>query len=176
MNRLSLQERARIIGLLVEGKSLRAVTRLVCCSINTVTKLVVDVGAAAAAYHDQRVRGLKSKRVQCDEIWSFVGAKKKNTTADQRRDGLGDACTWVALDADSKLCVSYLVGGRDAGWAWDFMQDVASRIKGRVQLTTDGHKPYLEAVEGAFGAEVDFATLQKIYGAVSEEDARRYSP
>jgi len=176
MNRLSLKERSRIIGLLVEGNSLRAVTRITGCSINTVTKLLVDVGAAAAAFHDQAVRGLKTRRVQCDEIWSFIGAKKKNTTADQRRDGMGDAWTWVALDADSKLCISYLVGGRGGGWAWEFMQDVASRIKGRVQLTTDGHKPYLEAVEGAFGMDVDFATLQKIYGSVSEEDARRYSP
>jgi len=176
MNRLSLQERARIIGLLVEGNSLRAITRIAGCSINTVTKLLVDVGTAAAEYHDLRMQNIKARRVQCDEIWSFVGAKKKNTTADQRRDGMGDAWTWVAMDADSKLCVSYLVGGRDSGWAWDFMQDVAGRIKGRVQLTTDGHKPYLEAVEGAFGSDVDFATLQKIYGAVSEEDARRYSP
>jgi IS1 family transposase len=176
MNRLSLQERARIIGLLVEGNFLRAITRITGCSINTVTKLLVDVGTACAAFHDERVRNVKARRLQCDEIWSFIGAKKKNTTAAQRRDGMGDAWTWVALDAESKLCVSYLVGGRDAGWAWDFMQDVASRLTGRVQLTTDGHKPYLEAVEGAFGSDVDFATLQKIYGAVSEEDARRYSP
>lgn len=176
VNRLSIETRAGIVGLLVEGASLRAVTRLTGCSINTVIKLLVDLGTVAAAYHDERVRGLRAKRIQCDEIWAFVGAKKKNTTAEQRREGFGDAWTWVALDADTKLCVSYLVGGRDGGWAWDFMQDVASRIKGRVQLTTDGHKPYLEAVEGAFGADVDFATLQKIYGAVSEEDARRYSP
>ncbi len=176
MNRLSLEQRARIISVLVEGNSLRAVTRLAPCSINTVTKLLVDVGTAAAQYHDEHVRAVKARRVQCDEIWSFVGAKKKNTTADQRRGGMGDAWAWVALDADSKLCVSYVVGGRDATWAWGFMQGVAGRIKGRVQLTTDGHKPYLAAVEGAFGADVDFATLQKIYGAVGEEDARRYSP
>lgn len=176
MNRLSTEERARIIRLLVEGNSLRAVTRIAGCSINTVTRLLVGVGTAAAAFHDERVRGLKAKRVQRDEIWAFVGAKKKNTTAEQHREGFGDAWTWVALDADSKLCVSCLVGGRDGGWAWDFMQDVASRIKGRVQLTTDGHKPYLGAVEGAFGVDVGFATLQKIYGGVSEEEARRYSP
>ncbi len=176
MNRLSLEDRARIVGLLVEGMSLRAVSRQTGCSINTVTKLLVDVGTAAAVYHDAHVRSVKARRVQCDEIWSFVGAKGKNTTAEQRRDGMGDAWTWVALDADSKLCVSYLVGGRDSGWAFDFMQDVASRIRGRVQLTTDGHKPYLEAVEGAFGMVVDFATLHKIYGATSEEDQRRYNP
>src|SRR6185437_6577860 len=176
MNRLSTAERARAIHCLCEGNSIRSTCRLTGFAKNTVVKLLVELGAACSRYHDEHVRGLKSKRVQCDEIWSFVGAKKKNTTAEQRRDGMGDAWTWVALDADAKLCVSYLVGGRDAGWAWDFMQDVAERIKGRVQLTTDGHKPYLEAVEGAFGADVDFATLQKIYGAVSEEDARRYSP
>lgn len=176
MNRLSTTERARIIQCLCEGNSIRSTVRITGFAKNTVVKLLVDLGTACWRYHDARVRGLKSRRVQCDEIWAFVGAKKKNTTADQRREGLGDAWTWVALDAESKLCISYVVGGRDGGWAWDFMQDVASRLTVRVQLTTDGHKPYLEAVEGAFGIDVDFATLQKIYGAVSEEEARRYSP
>lgn len=176
MNRLSTAERAGIIHCLCEGNSIRSTCRLTGFAKNTVVKLLTDLGAACVNFHDVHVRNVKARRVQADEIWSFIGAKKKNTTADQRRDGMGDAWTWVALDADSKLCISYLVGGRDGGWAFDFMQDVASRIKGRVQLTTDGHKPYLEAVEGAFGADVDFATLQKIYGAVGEEDARRYSP
>ncbi|MGH9476458.1 MAG: hypothetical protein ACRD1C_09000 [Terriglobales bacterium] len=139
-------------------------------------KLLADLGDACDRFHDANVREVKAKRVQCDEIWSLVGAKKKTTTPEQRRSGLGDAWTWTAIANDTKLCISYLVAGRDAAAAWDFMQDVASRVRGRVQLTTDGHKPYLEAVEGAFGTDVDFATLQKIYGFVSEEDARRYSP
>lgn len=176
MNRLPTETRARMIGLLVEGNGLRAVTRICAVSINTVTKLLVDVGTAAAAFHDSRVRGLRARRIQCDEIWSFIGAKQKNNTREQRGGGMGDVWTWVALDAHTKLCIAYLVGGRDGGWAWDFMQDVAARIRGRVQLTTDGHKPYLEAVEGAFGLDVDFATLHKIYGAVPEEYQRRYSP
>jgi IS1 family transposase len=134
------------------------------------------IGEACARYHNLRVRNVRARRIQCDEIWQFVGAKKKNATPEQRAEGWGDVWTWTAIDADTKLCISYLVGGRDAGWAFDFMQDVASRVRGRVQITTDGHKPYLDAVEGAFGLDVDFATLQKIYGAASEEETRRYSP
>jgi len=122
------------------------------------------------------VRNIRARRIQCDEIWQFVGAKKKNATPEQKQAGWGDVWTWTALDADTKLCISYLVGGRDGGWAFDFMNDVASRVRGRVQLTTDGHKPYLEAVEGAFGMDVDFATLHKIYGAPADEEARRYTP
>jgi IS1 family transposase len=135
----------------------------------------VDAGTAAADYHDAAVRNVRVRRLQCDEIWSFVGAKAKNATAEQKAAGWGDVWTWTAIDADTKLCVSWLVGGRDAGWAQDFMEDCAGRIRGRVQLTTDGHKAYLEAVEGAFGMDVDFATLQKIYGAPSTEEQRRYS-
>jgi IS1 family transposase len=116
--------------------------------------------------------------VQCDEIWSFVGATQKNAKAEKKAEGWGDVWTWTALDADTKLCISYLVGGRDAGWAMDFMQDCASRIASRVrvQVTTDAHKAYLEAVEGAFGMDCDFAQLQKIYGAPTDKDQRRYSP
>jgi IS1 family transposase len=143
---------------------------------NTVVKLLVDMGTACATFHDFHVRNLKVRRLQCDEIWSFVGAKKKNATQEQKYYGWGDVWTWIGIDADTKLVVSYLVGGRDAGWAMEFMEDCASRIRGRVQVTTDAHKPYLKAVEGAFGLEVDFATLQKIYGATSDEDQRRYSP
>jgi IS1 family transposase len=145
-------------------------------SINTVTKLLVDVGAACAKFHDENVRGVRVRRLQCDEIWSFVGAKAKNVTPEKKAEGWGDAWTWTAIDADSKLCLSYLVGGRDAGWAYEFMQDCADRIKGRVQITTDGHRAYLEAVEGAFGMDVDYAQLQKIYGAPTDADQRRYSP
>jgi IS1 family transposase len=176
MNRLSIESRAKILGLLVEGNSLRAITRLTGASINTVTKLLVDLGTACAKYHDEYVRRLKVRRLRCDEIWCFVGAKAKNVTPEQKSQGWGDTWTWTGLDADTKLCVSYLVGGRGADWAKDFMEDCAGRINSRVQVTTDGHKAYLEAVEGAFGMDVDYAQLQKIYGAPSDAEMRRYSP
>jgi IS1 family transposase len=176
MNRLPLETRAKIIGLMVEGNSLRAISRLCGVSINTVTKLLVDMGQAAMKFHDEVVRGLRVRRLQCDEIWAFVGAKKKNATPEQKAEGWGDVWTWTAIDADTKLCVSYLVGGRDASWAMDFMQDCAERINGRVQVTTDAHKAYLEAVEGAWGMDVDYAMLQKIYGAPTDAEQRRYSP
>lgn len=176
MNRLPLETRARIIGMMVEGNSLRSISRMCDVSINTVSKLLVDLGKAAMDIHDETVRGLRVRRLQCDEIWAFVGAKKKNVTAAQQAEGWGDVWTWTAIDADTKLCVSYMVGGRDAGWANDFMEDCASRIYGHLQLTTDGHKPYLEAVENAFGGGIDYATLQKIYGAPSDAEQRRYSP
>jgi IS1 family transposase len=176
MNRLSIESRAKILGLLVEGNSLRAITRLTGVSINTVTKLLVDLGTACAKYHHQCVRGLKVRRLQCDEIWCFIGAKAKNVSYEKKAEGWGDVWTWTALDADTKLCVSYLVGGRDAGWAKEFLEDCSSRISSRVQITTDGHRAYLEAVEGAFGMDVDYAQLQKIYGAPSDAEMRRYSP
>lgn len=176
MNRLPLETRAKIIGMMVEGNSLRAISRMCDVSINTVTKLLVDLGKSAMDFHDEAVRGVRVRRLQCDEIWAFVGAKKKNVTSQQQAEGWGDVWTWTAIDADTKLCVSYMVGGRDAGWAHDFMEDCASRIKGHVQLTTDGHKPYLEAVENAFGGGIDYATLQKIYGAPTDAEQRRYSP
>jgi IS1 family transposase len=123
------------------------------------------------------VRDVRVQRLQCDEIWSFVGSKQKNTSPEKKAEGWGDVWTWIGLDADTKLCLSFLVGGRDATWAHEFMQDCASRIKGRVQLTTDGHKPYLEAVESAFGGDIDYAQLIKIYGAPnSKKDETRYSP
>jgi IS1 family transposase len=167
MNRLSTSERSRLIAALVEGNSLRSTSRMCGVVFNT---------EACARYHNLRVRNVRARRIQCDEIWQFVGAKRKNATPQQKAEGWGDVWTWTAIDADTKLCLSYLVGGRDAGWALDFMQDVANRVRGRVQITTDGHAAYLEAVEGAFGLDVDFATLQKIYGAPGEEEARRYSP
>jgi IS1 family transposase len=175
MNCLSVAERATIIGMLVEGNSLRSCSRLADVSLNTVTKLLVDLGAACERFHDERVRNVRVRRLQADEIWCFVGAKAKNVSAEKKLEGWGDVWTWTGLDADTKLCVSYLVGGRDGGWALDFMKDCASRIKGRVQITTDGHRAYLEAVEDAFGADVDYAQLQKIYGAPAENDTR-YSP
>ena len=176
MNRLSIEQRARILGMLVEGNSLRSCSRMADVSLNTVTKLVVDLGMACEQFHDERVNNVRVQRLQCDEIWSFVGSKQKNTSPEKRAEGWGDVWTWIGLDADTKLCVSFLVGGRDASWAHEFMQDCASRIKGRVQLTTDGHKPYLEAVESAFGGDIDYAQLIKIYGATSKKDETRYSP
>jgi IS1 family transposase len=144
-------------------------------SKNTIVKLLVDLADACVAYHDRNVCNLKVRRLQCDEIWNFVGAKAKNVRPEQKAEGWGDTWTWTALDADTKLCVSYLVGGRDAGWAKEFMADCSRRIKNRVQITTDGHRAYLEAVEDVFGADIDYAQLQKIYGAPIE-DYKRYSP
>jgi IS1 family transposase len=176
MNRLPLETRAKIVGMMVEGNSLRSISRMCDVSINTVSKLLVDLGDAAMTFHDETVRGLRVKHLQCDEIWAFVGAEKKNVSADKHPSGWGDVWIWTAIDADTKLCVSYLVGGRDAGWAHDFMQDCADRIYGHVQLTTDGHKAYLEAGEDAFSGDVDYAQLQKIYGAPTDAELRRYSP
>jgi len=176
MNCLDSQTRAQIIRCLIEGCSIRATCRMTGAAKNTVIKLLADMGTACSTFHDYHVRNLKVRRLQCDEIWSFIGAKKKNATVEQKYYGWGDVWTWIGIDADTKLVISYLVGGRDAGWAMEFMEDCASRIRGRVQVTTDAHKPYLKAVEGAFGLEVDFATLQKIYGVPSDEEQRRYSP
>ncbi len=176
MNRLTLEKRTQIIGLLVEGTSLRATSRLADVSINTVTKLLVDIGAACQSYHDEHVRNVKSKRVQCDEIWSFIYAKDKNLPDNlQGKYGMGSVWTWVGLDADSKLAITWLVGNRDATYARLFMDDVASRLANRVQLTTDGLKAYLDAVEESFGADVDFAQLVKLYGKSLDSD-HRYSP
>jgi IS1 family transposase len=176
MNKLSLEKRTQIVGLLVEGNSLRAISRLADVSINTVTKLLVDLGTACQTYHDENVHDVKTKRVQCDEIWSFVYAKEKNLPEElQGKFGVGSVWTWVALDSDSKLAISWLVGNRDAEYAKIFMEDVASRLKNRVQLTTDGLKAYLEAVEENFGSEIDFAQLIKMYGK-SLDGEHRYSP
>ena len=157
---------------------MRSISRVVGVSINTVTKLLVQAGEACAAYHDATVRDVKASRIQCDEIWSFCYAKAKNVKwAKAAPDGAGDVWTWTALDADSKMIVSYLVGGRDAGYAIELMDDLRSRLANRVQLTTDGHKAYLEAVEGAFGGDIDYAQLVKIYGDPEKEGPeRKYSP
>ena len=155
---------------------MRSISRVVDVSFNTVAKLLQDAGLACAVYHDVTVRNVTAKRVQCDEIWSFCYAKAKNVpTAKNAPAGAGDVWTWTALDADSKLIVSWLVGGRDAEYANEFMSDVADRLASRVQLTTDGHIPYLEAIEGAFGADVDFAQLVKMYGKAPDAE-KRYSP
>ncbi|MGC1107306.1 MAG: IS1 family transposase [Candidatus Acidiferrales bacterium] len=175
MNRLPIAKRVQILGLLVEGNSLRATSRLADVSINTVTKLLVDLGNACARYHNENVVNVRARRVQCDEIWAFVGAKNKNVTPEKQAQGWGDVWTWTALDADSKLCVSYRVGSRDGAIAYEFMQDLAFRLKNRVQLTTDGHRVYLNAVEDAFGSAIDYAMLVKIYGSAPQDDSR-YSP
>src|SRR5215469_391980 len=143
MNRLPLAKRVQIVGRLVEGNSLRAASRLADVSINTVTKLLVDLGCACAQYHHEHVRNLRVRRLQCDEIWSFVGAKPKNVTPEQEANGWGDVWTWTAIDADTKLCVTYYVGDRGKYSAYNFMRDAATRITGRPQITTDAHRPYL---------------------------------
>ena len=176
MNRLSKEQQIRVVAALVEGNSLRSTSRMTGVARNTVTTLLLDLAEGCAGYHDRHVRNLKVRRLQCDEIWCFVGAKAKNVTPEKKAEGWGDTWTWTGLDADTKLCVSYLVGGRDGLWAKEFMEDCARRIKGRVQVTTDGHKAYLEAVEDAFGADIDYAQLQKIYGAPTDAEMRRYSP
>jgi IS1 family transposase len=176
MNRLDDTKRSQIIHCLVEGNSIRSTVRVTGAAKNTVTKLLVEIGEKCQAFHDKHVRHVSARRVQCDEIWSFAGAKAKNVPEERKDSGMGDVWTWVAVDADSKLVVSYLCGGRDAGWANDFMKDVASRLTMRVQITSDGHRAYAEAVEGAFGVDADFAMLVKLYGAPPEKSDTRYSP
>lgn len=176
MNKLDREARSRILHLLCEGNSIRAVTRLTSASKTTVTKLLVDAGQAAAWYQDRVFQNLTCKRVQVDEIWGFVGAKQKNVAAAKKKDmAYGDAWLWVATDADTKLVPSWLVGGRDSDYAMAFMDDLASRLANRIQLTSDGHRAYLEAVEGAFGADIDYAMLVKVYGPAPEGE-KRYSP
>ena len=177
MKMLSKEDRARILHLLCEGSSIRSVTRLTGTSKNTVIKLMIDAGKACAAYHDVNVRDVKAKRVQVDEIWSFTYAKQKNVpSAKAAPDGAGDTWTWTALDADSKLIVSYFIGGRDGECAMWFVDDLRSRLANRVQLTSDGHKAYLEAVEGAFGGDIDYAILHKVYGTSPDSAKGKYSP
>lgn len=177
MNKLSSQERARILHLLCEGNSIRSVTRLMNVGKNTVSRLMIDAGKVCAAYHDEHVRNLKAKRIQVDEVWSFVYAKQKNVKdAKAAPDGAGDAWTWTALDADSKLIAAYFVGDRDGECAMWFIDGLRQRLANRVQLTSDGHKAYLEAVEAAFGADVDYAMLVKMYGNAPESSKGRYSP
>ena len=158
---------------------MRSIERILGCSINTVDKLLRDAGEVALAYHDEQVRGVKATRIQCDEVWSFVHAKAKNAPTSKRAGDptIGDCWTWTAIEAQSKLLISYLVGGRDAEYALMLMDD-RGRLANRVQLTTDGHSAYLSAVEEAFGSGVDYSMLIKLYGEPpsSPEAARRYSP
>lgn len=176
MNRLPLSTRVQMLGMLVEGNSLRATSRLADVSINTVTKLLVDLGAACSAYHDEHVKNLRLRYIQCDEIWAFCYAKDKNVPEEKRGIfGYGDVWTWVAIDADTKLVPSFMVGTRGSQTAKAFMDDLASRLANRVQLTTDGHRVYLQAIEDAFGDDIDYAMLVKLYGNDGESE-KRYSP
>jgi len=175
MNRLNRTKQAQVIAALVEGNSINSSVRMTGVSKHTVLNLLRDAGNACADYQDKALRNLKCKRIQCDEIWQFCYAKEKNVPADKKGQfGYGDVWTWVALDADTKLIVSFTLGNRDGHTARILIDDLASRLSHRIQLTTDGHRAYLEAVEGAFGAEVDYAMLSKIYE--STQDETRYSP
>jgi IS1 family transposase len=172
MNKLPVAKRVQILAMLCEGVSMRSISRVCDCSINTVGKMLIDAGTVCAAFHDEKVRNVKSKRVQVDEVWSFTAAKQKNVpTMKKPVDGAGDTWTWTALDADNKLIVQWFVGGRDGYAAKLFIDDLASRLANRVQLTSDGHKAYLDA----FGADIDYAQLVKMYGE-SPEAEKRYSP
>jgi IS1 family transposase len=176
MNVLTTEERTRIVSALVEGNSMRAISRMTGASRNTVNKLLIDLGNACSEYQDKIMRNLKCQRIQCDEIWSFVGCKQKNVTPDNQDNGWGDVWTWVSMDATTKLIPCWYVGTRDAGAAHHFIHDLKDRLATRVQLTTDGYKPYLNAVEDAFGADIDYAQLVKIYGNAPEVGTVRYSP
>lgn len=173
MNRLPLSKRTQILGLLVEGNSLRATSRLADVSINTVTKLLVDVGQACSDYQDTALRGLSCSQIQCDEIWSFCYAKQKNVSPDMP-DGTGDLWTWTAIDAESRLMINWMVGKRDLETGRLFMQDLASRLTMRPQITSDGHLPYVEAIEEAFGLDVDFGMLVKQYGTKPGDKRYQY--
>lgn len=176
MNRLSTERRSQILGMLCEGNSLRSTTRMAGCSINTVSKLLLDAGAACAAYQDEHLRALLCKTIEADEIWSFVYAKQKNIPDELKGIfGIGDVWTWTALCADTKLIASWYVGGRDREDAEAFMADLKERLQGRIQLTTDGHGAYEAAVGVAFRKDIDWAQLQKDYAAPREGEAR-YSP
>ena len=176
MNRLDTNRQARVVAALVEGNSLRGTARMTGVARMTVEKLLRDLGAACARYQDEHLRNLNCRRIECDEIWTFVYTKQKNVERAKNAPGVaGDVWTWTAIDADSKLVPSWLIGTRDLGTAYTFMHDLADRLSNRVQLTTDGHRPYLEAVESAFGEDIDFAQLIKIYGYDPEAE-KRYSP
>ena len=176
MRKLSLEKRALLVGLLVKGNSIRASSRLSGVAYNSVLTFVGDIGRACTDFQDETIRNVTAQRVQADEIWAFCYAKDKNVPdAMKGQDGVGSVWTWVALDADSKLAISWLIGDRSGAAASVFLHDVAGRLANKVQLTTDGHRAYLSAVESAFGSEIDYAMLEKVYGP-SPEGERRYSP
>lgn len=177
MNKLSKEKRTQMLAVLVEGNSLRATARICDVAFNTVLKFIPEMGKACAEYQDKIFRNLNCKRIECDEIWSFVYSKQKNVPEEHKGEfGYGDVWTWVAIDAETKLVPSWLVSDRSAHAAKEFIQDLAGRLKNSIQLTTDGYKVYLNAVEDAFGGEIDYAMLVKIYGNDSPESEKRYSP
>jgi IS1 family transposase len=177
MNKLTTAERVQIISCLVEGNSINSTCRITGRSIHTVLNLLVSMGTACQKYHDKHVRGIGCKRLQVDEVWNFCYAKQKNVPEEFRGQfGYGDCWTWTAVDADTKLIVGYLVGLRGGDYAKTFIDDVAERIVNRIQLTSDGHKAYLDAVEQAFGGDIDYAQLVKIYGQEKRIGEARYSP
>ncbi len=176
MNQLPISKRVAIVAALVEGNSIRSTARMTAVSKTTILKLLADLGTECAAFHNATVRNIRAQRIQCDEIWQFVGAKQKNATTEQKAVGWGDVWTWTGIDADTKLIVSWFLGARDPISAWWFMRDLCSRLITRVQMTTDGLTHYLTAVEEAFESEIDFAQLVKIYGAPPRDGAVRYSP
>jgi IS1 family transposase len=176
MNRLTDDQQIQVIKQICEGSCIRTTVRLTGVAKNTIVKLLVEIGNACARFHDTTVRNLPCKRIQCDEIWSFCYAKDKNVPDDKRGIlGFGDVWTWTAIDPDTKLIASWAVGRRDAGTAYEFMQALASRLANRVQVTTDGHRAYLQAVEDAFGANIDYAMLIKLYGG-DDKPETKYSP
>jgi IS1 family transposase len=177
MNKLNTQKRVQIVAALVEGNSLRATSRMTGASKVTILRLLELLGVACLAHQDKALRNLSCKRIQCDEIWQFCHAKEKNLPRELRgKFGFGDVWTWVAIDADTKLVPCWRVGGRNAWHAQHFMHDLAQRLSNRVQLTTDGHRVYLQAVEQAFGNDIDYAMLVKLYGSDRGEGEARYSP
>ncbi len=176
MNRLTSMKRAQVVAALVDGVGINATTRMTNVSKPTVLKLLADLGTACLAYQDRAVRNIRTRRIQVDEVWQFVYAKAKNVPAEKQGIfGHGDVWTWIAIDADTKLVPSWRIGPRDAGAAYELMMDLAERVTGRVQLTTDGFKVYMDAVEDAFGADIDYAMLHKVYGVDSQAE-KRYSP
>ena len=176
MNRLSRERQAAVVRCLVEGNSIRSTVRITGAAKNTVAKLLVELGHSCWEYQNQALRGLTSKRVQCDEIWSFVGCKQKTLPRERKGEsGVGDVWTWTAMDADTKLMICWQVGKRDATSAYDLISDLETRLNSRVQLTTDAFRAYLTAVEDVFGADIDYAMLVKLYGQDTEGE-KRYSP
>ena len=179
MNRLKRERQVQIVNALCEGNSIRSTARMTGTAVNTVVKLLTELGSACLDYHDEVMHGLQCKRLQCDEIWSFVYSKAKNVPVEHQGEfGFGDVWTWTAIDADTKLVPCWHVGGRSGRDAWTFMRDLSARLSNRVQLTTDGHRAYLEAVDGAFVSDIDYAMLVKLYGSTEpeREARRRYSP
>jgi IS1 family transposase len=176
MNKASIQDRIRVVAALVEGNSINSTVRMTGTAKTTILRLLAQLGKACKAFHDREVRDVPSRRIQCDEVWAFCHCKQKNVKPELKGVfGIGDVWTWTAIDADTKLMVSWAVGTRDGGYAAEFMNDVASRLSNRVQLTTDGHAAYLDAVSDAFGTNIDYAQLIKLYGPTIP-GAARYSP